>query len=161
MALNQATAHELSTRLQQGEITARQLVEAALDRIGAIDGQINAFISVDPEGALAHADDIDQRRAAGAVLAPLAGIPLALKDVLCVRGGRTTCGSKILEHFIAPYDATAVERLRDVDAVFIGKTNMDEFAMGSSCENSYFGPTLNPCDPVSYTHLTLPTKRIV
>ena len=147
MAFNQATAHELSTRLQQGAITARQLVEAALDRIDAIDGQINAFISVDPEGALAHADAIDQRRTAGAVLGPLAGIPLALKDVLCVRGGRTTCGSKILEHFIAPYDATAVERLRTADAVFIGKTNMDEFAMGSSCENSYFGPTLNPCDP--------------
>ncbi len=147
MGLNQATAHELSVRLQQGEITARQLVEAALDRIGAIDGQINAFISVDPEGALAHADDIDQRRTAGAALGLLAGIPLALKDVLCVRGGRTTCGSKILEHFIAPYDATAVERLRAADAVFIGKTNMDEFAMGSSCENSYFGPTLNPRDP--------------
>ena len=147
MALNQATAHELSTRLQQGDITARQLVEAALDRISAIDGQINAFISVDPEGALTHADDIDQRRTAGAALGPLAGIPLALKDVLCVRGGRTTCGSKILEHFIAPYDATAVERLRAADAVFIGKTNMDEFAMGSSCENSYFGPTLNPRDP--------------
>ena len=147
MVLNQATAHELSARLQQGDITTRQLVEAALDRISAIDGQINAFISVDPEGALAHADDIDQRRTAGAALGPLAGIPLALKDVLCVRGGRTTCGSKILEHFIAPYDATAVERLRVADAVFIGKTNMDEFAMGSSCENSYFGPTLNPCDP--------------
>ena len=147
MALNQATAHELSTRLQQGDITTRQLVEAALDRISTIDGQINAFISVDPEGALAHADDIDQRRTAGAALGPLAGIPLALKDVLCVRGGRTTCGSKILENFIAPYDATAVERLRAADAVFIGKTNMDEFAMGSSCENSYFGPTLNPRDP--------------
>ena len=147
MALNQATAHDLSARLQQREITARQLVEAALDRIGAIDAQLNAFISVDPEGALACADDIDQRRTAGAVLGPLAGIPLALKDVLCVRGGRTTCGSKILKHFIAPYDATAVKRLRDADAVFIGKTNMDEFAMGSSGENSYFGPTLNPRDP--------------
>ena len=147
MVLNQATAHELSIRLQQGAITARQLVEAALDRIDAIDGQINAFISVDPEGALVCADDIDQRRTAGAALGPLAGIPLALKDVLCVRGGRTTCGSKILEHFIAPYDATAVGRLRDADAVFIGKTNMDEFAMGSSCENSYFGPTLNPRAP--------------
>ena len=147
MALNQATAHELSARLQRREITARQLVEAALDRIGQIDGQINAFISVEADSALAHADDIDQRRGAGAALGPLAGIPLALKDVLCVRGGRTTCGSKILEHFIAPYDATTVERLRAVDAVFIGKTNMDEFAMGSSGENSYFGPTLNPCDP--------------
>ena len=147
MALNQATAHELSARLQRGEITARPLVEAALDRIGEIDGQLNAFISVEADSALAHADDIDQRRGAGAALGPLAGIPLALKDVLCVRGGRTTCGSKILEPFIAPYDATAVERLRAADAVFIGKTNMDEFAMGSSGENSHFGPTLNPCDP--------------
>ena len=147
MALNEATAHALSTRLQEGEITARQLVEATLDRIDSVDGQINAFISVDAEGALAQADAIDQRRSAGETLGPLAGIPLALKDVLCVRGGRTTCGSKILENYIAPYDATAVARLRAADAIFIGKTNMDEFAMGSSCENSYFGPTLNPRDP--------------
>ncbi|MEE3258864.1 MAG: Asp-tRNA(Asn)/Glu-tRNA(Gln) amidotransferase subunit GatA [Candidatus Latescibacterota bacterium] len=147
MALNEATAHALSTRLREEEITTRQLVQATLDRIDSVDGQINAFISVDPEGALAQADAIDQRRASGETLGPLAGIPLALKDVLCVRGGRTTCGSKILENYIAPYDATAVARLRAADAIFIGKTNMDEFAMGSSCENSYFGPTLNPRDP--------------
>ena len=147
MALNEATAHELITRLQSGEITARQLVQSTLDRIDAIDGQINAFISVDAESALASADSIDTRRANGEPLGPLAGIPLALKDILCVRGGRTTCGSKILENYIAPYDATAVANLRRADAVFIGKTNMDEFAMGSSSENSYFGPTLNPRDP--------------
>ena len=147
MALNEATAHELITRLQQREITARELVQATLDRIDAVDGQINAFISIDAEGALTHADEIDHRRAKNEPLGPIAGIPIALKDVLCVRGGRTTCGSKILEHYIAPYDATAVAQLRAADAIIIGKTNMDEFAMGSSCENSYFGPTLNPRDP--------------
>ena len=147
MALNEATAHELITRLQQREVTARELVQATLDRIDAVDGQINAFISIDAEGALTHADEIDRRRAKNEPLGPLAGIPIALKDVLCVRGGRTTCGSKILEHYIAPYDATAVAQLRAADAIIIGKTNMDEFAMGSSCENSYFGPTLNPRDP--------------
>jgi aspartyl-tRNA(Asn)/glutamyl-tRNA(Gln) amidotransferase subunit A len=147
MALNEATAHELITRLEQREITARELVQATLDRIDAVDGQINAFISIDAEDALTHADEIDRRRAASEPLGPLAGIPIALKDVLCVRGGRTTCGSKILEHYIAPYDATAVAQLRAADAIIIGKTNMDEFAMGSSCENSYFGPTLNPRDP--------------
>ena len=147
MALNEATAHDLSARLQNREITARELIQATLDRIDAVDGQINAYISVDATGALAQADAIDQRRERGEPLGPLAGIPLALKDVLCVRGGRTTCGSRILENYIAPYDATAVARLRDADAVFVGKTNMDEFAMGSSCENSYFGPTLNPRDP--------------
>ena len=147
MALNEATAHELITRLEQREITARELVQATLDRIDAVDGQINAFISIDAEGALTHADEIDRRRAKNKPLGPLAGIPIALKDVLCVRGGRTTCGSKILEHYIAPYDATAVAQLRAADAIIIGKTNMDEFAMGSSCENSYFGSTLNPRDP--------------
>ena len=147
MALNEATAHDLSARLQNREVIARELIQATLDRIDAIDGQINAYISVDAKGALAQADSIDQRRERGESLGPLAGIPLALKDVLCVRGGRTTCGSRILKNYIAPYDATAVANLRDADAVFVGKTNMDEFAMGSSCENSYFGPTLNPRDP--------------
>ena len=147
MALNEATAHELRPRLQQREVTARELVQATLDRIDAVDGQINAFISIDAEGALTHADEIDRRRVKNEPLGPLAGIPLALKDVLCVQEGRTTCGSKILEHYIAPYDATVVAQLRAADAIIIGKTNMDEFAMGSSCENSYFGPTLNPRDP--------------
>lgn len=146
MALNEETAHELSTRLQTGEITSREITQAALDRIADVDGEINAFISVDSAGALAQADAVDRRRSAGETLGPLAGIPIALKDVLCVRGGRTTCGSRILENYIAPYDATAVDRLREAGLVFLGKTNMDEFAMGSSNENSHFGPVRNPRD---------------
>lgn len=146
MALNEETAHELSTRLQTGEITSREITQAALDRIADVDGEINAFISVDSDGALAQADAVDRRRSAGETLGPLAGIPIALKDVLCVRGGRTTCGSRILENYIAPYDATAVDRLREAGLVFLGKTNMDEFAMGSSNENSHFGPVRNPRD---------------
>jgi aspartyl-tRNA(Asn)/glutamyl-tRNA(Gln) amidotransferase subunit A len=147
MALNNETAHQLSAQMQKGEITAREITQATLDRIGQIDAEINAFISVDAEGALAQADAIDQRRSTGETLGPLAGIPIALKDVLCVHGGRTTCGSRILENYIAPYDATSVARLRTAGTVFIGKTNMDEFAMGSSNENSHFGPVRNPRDP--------------
>ncbi len=146
MALNEETAHKLGTRLQAGETTSREITSAALERIEAVDGQINAFISIDREGALAQADEMDRRRQSGEMLGPLAGIPIALKDLLCVRGGRTTCGSRILENYIAPYDAHAVERLRAAGLVFLGKTNMDEFAMGSSNENSHFGPVLNPRD---------------
>ena len=146
MALNRETAHELSKRLQAGDITSREITQATLDHIAAVDGEINAFISVDADGALAQADAVDRQREAGDALGPLAGIPIALKDVLCVRGGRTTCGSRILENYIAPYDATAVARLREAGLVFLGKTNMDEFAMGSSNENSHFGPVRNPRD---------------
>jgi aspartyl-tRNA(Asn)/glutamyl-tRNA(Gln) amidotransferase subunit A len=146
MSLNESTAHQLSARMRAGEISSTEVTAAVLERIEATDPEIGAFISVDAEGALRQAEEIDRRRAAGEELGRLAGIPLALKDVLCVEGGRTTCGSRILEDFIAPYDATAVGRLRQADAVFIGKTNMDEFAMGSSTENSHFGPTRNPRD---------------
>ena len=147
MALNESTAHELSAGMRRGEITSREITQAVLDRIQAEDPTLNAFISIDPEGALEQADEVDRRRARGEELGPLAGIPLAIKDIICVRGGRTTCGSRILEDFIAPYDATAVEKLRQAATVLVGKTNLDEFAMGSSTENSYFGPTRNPRDP--------------
>jgi aspartyl-tRNA(Asn)/glutamyl-tRNA(Gln) amidotransferase subunit A len=146
MALNKKTAHELATQLQAGETTSREITQETLSHIEAVDAEINAFISVDREGALLQADDIDRRRQEGEKLGPLAGIPIALKDVLCVKNGRTTCGSHILENYIAPYDATAVARLREAGLVFVGKTNMDEFAMGSSNENSYFGPVRNPRD---------------
>ncbi len=147
MGLNAFRAHELRPRLQGGELSAEELTRAVLDHLDATQPAINAFISVDPEGALAQARAVDQRRAQGEPLGPLAGIPVALKDLICVAGGRTTCGSHILADFLAPYDATVVEKLRRADAVLIGKTNMDEFAMGSSTENSYFGPTRNPRAP--------------
>ena len=147
MSLNELTAHELSDRMAAGEISSREITADVLDAIEKTDPTINAFISVDPEQALERAASIDRKRAAGNRLGPLAGIPMALKDVLCVEGGRTTCGSRILENFVAPYDSTVVARLRQADSVLVGKTNMDEFAMGSSTESSYFGPTRNPRDP--------------
>ncbi|MBI2502267.1 MAG: Asp-tRNA(Asn)/Glu-tRNA(Gln) amidotransferase subunit GatA [Candidatus Latescibacteria bacterium] len=147
MGLNALKAHELRARMRAGALGAEELTRAVLAHLSATQPAINAFISVDQEGALTQARAVDQRRAQAQPLGPLAGIPVALKDLICVRGGRTTCGSRILEDFIAPYDATVVEKLRRADAVLIGKTNMDEFAMGSSTENSHFGPTCNPRAP--------------
>ena len=147
MSLNELTAHELSDRMAAGEISSREITADVLEAIEKTDPTINAFISVDPDQALERAASIDRKRAAGDRLGPLAGIPMALKDVLCVEGGRTTCGSRILENFVAPYDSTVVARLRRAGSVLVGKTNMDEFAMGSSTESSYFGPTRNPRDP--------------
>ncbi|MEE2833061.1 MAG: amidase, partial [Candidatus Latescibacterota bacterium] len=145
--LSELTAHEALDGLVAGDLTSVELTRSVLDRIDATEPQINAYISVDADGALDAAARVDRQRQAGEDPGPLAGIPLAIKDVLCVRGGRTTCGSGILADYVAPYDATAVARVRDAGAVFLGKTNMDEFAMGSSTENSHFGPTRNPIDP--------------
>jgi len=147
MVLYESTAHALRDGMQRGEFTSTEITRSVLQKIEAQEPTINAFISIDAEGALEQAAAVDQQRADGADLGPLAGIPLALKDVICVKDGRTTCGSRILENFIAPYDATVVEKVRQANAVLIGKTNMDEFAMGSSTENSYFGPTHNPHNP--------------
>ena len=145
--LSELTAHEALDRLVAGDLTSVDLTRSVLERIDATEPLLNAYISVDADGALATAAHIDRRRQAGEDPGPLAGIPLAIKDVLCVRGGRTTCGSAILSEYVAPYDATAVARVRAAGAVLLGKTNMDEFAMGSSTENSHFGPTRNPIDP--------------
>jgi len=108
---------------------------------------VHAYISLDEEGALRKAEEVDARVARGEEVGVLAGVPVAVKDNICIKGMRTTCASKILENFVSPYDATVVEKLKAADAVFLGKTNLDEFAMGSSTENSYFGPTRNPHDP--------------
>lgn len=108
---------------------------------------MHAYISLDEEGALRKAEEVDARVARGEEVGVLAGVPVAVKDNICIKGMRTTCASKILENFVSPYDATVVEKLKAADAVFLGKTNLDEFAMGSSTENSYFGPTRNPHDP--------------
>ncbi|MGF3054652.1 Asp-tRNA(Asn)/Glu-tRNA(Gln) amidotransferase subunit GatA [Microbacterium sp. YY-03] len=139
------TAADLATKLAAGEVSAVEATRAHLDRIAAVDGDVHAFLHVN-ENAEAIAADIDRRRAAGEQLHELAGVPLAVKDVLVTTDMPSTSGSKILEGYMSPYDATVVSRARAAGLVAIGKTNMDEFAMGSSTEHSAYGPTRNPWD---------------
>ncbi len=146
--LNQLTISELATELVKGRASSHEATQACLDQIQRVDGQIGAFISYDAAGALAQADAADQALAGGATHAqrPLLGVPVAIKDVIAVKGQPLNCGSKILGNFISPYNATVIEKLKAAGAVVFGRLNMDEFAMGSSTENSAFQVTRNPWD---------------
>jgi aspartyl-tRNA(Asn)/glutamyl-tRNA(Gln) amidotransferase subunit A len=146
MSLIEKTANELLQLQSSGQASASQITEAFLAAIRERDPKIQSYMLVDEAGALAQAAAVDARRKAGEKLGKLAGVPIAVKDVLCTKGLRTTCSSKILENFVPPYDAHVVERLKAEDAVILGKTNMDEFAMGSSTENSAYKKTCNPWD---------------
>ncbi len=145
MTAQRPTLVELAQQLEAGKVSSRELTAAALARIQAGGDGLNAFINVCPDSALAAADAADACRARGDA-GPLTGVPFAHKDIFCTRGVTTTCGSRMLENFVPPYDATVVARLEDAGLVTVGKTNMDEFAMGSSNETSYFGAVRNPWD---------------
>src|SRR5262252_8549447 len=140
--LNELAIAELGEKLAAREVSSREAMQACLERIRQVDGQLHAFISYDADNALVQADEADKRLAAGE-RGPLLGIPIAVKDVIAVKGQRLTCGSKILGNFISPYDATVIQKLRASGAVIFGRLNMDEFAMGSSTENSAFHTTSN------------------
>jgi aspartyl-tRNA(Asn)/glutamyl-tRNA(Gln) amidotransferase subunit A len=145
MELYELTLHELHGKLKKREVSSVEATKACLDRIGAVEGKVRAFITVTPDEALKSAAEADRRIAAGDIDI-LTGIPIALKDIFLTKGILTTCASKILANFIPPYDATSWKRLKERGAVLVGKLNQDEFAMGSSCESSHFGPTRNPWD---------------
>jgi aspartyl-tRNA(Asn)/glutamyl-tRNA(Gln) amidotransferase subunit A len=144
------TIHALHEQLKAGSLKASELIEAVLARCDVVEPQVRAYIALTPEVAREQAAAADAAFARGDSRSPLQGIPLALKDNLCTKGIKTTCASHMLESFVPPYDATVVQRLREAGAVFVGKANMDEFAMGSSTENSYFAPTRNPWGHLEY-----------
>ena len=146
MDICKLTVHELVDCLEKGELTSEQITRAYLDRIEEIEPKVQAYNSVLVEEAIAKAKKVDEDRKAGKTVSKYAGIPIGIKDNLCITGTKTTCSSKMLENFVAPYDATVIEKLNAEDAVYLGKLNMDEFAMGSSTEHSAFKKTANPWD---------------
>jgi len=147
-SLWELNAQETLEKLREGEVTAEECLLSIFERIEGVEGRVHAFLTlVEKEKALERAREIDEKVSKGKSLGRLAGVAVAVKDNLCTRGIRTTCASHMLENFVPPYDATVIEKIKGEDAIILGKTNMDEFAMGSSTETSYFGPTRNPWDP--------------
>ena len=146
MKITRMTLLALSDAMQRGDLTSREVTQAYLDRIHQVEGKVQAYISLNEEEALRQADECDKKRQQGEKVSPLCGIPVAVKDNICVKGGKTTCASKMLADFVSPYSATVWEKLQAAGCVLLGKTNLDEFAMGSSTENSAFHPTHNPRD---------------
>ncbi len=144
MELYELTAHELLKKMKKKEISSEEIVMSIYNRISQVEDKLHSFVTLTEEEALLQARNIDKNMRKSEFQGLLAGIPIAIKDNMCIKNVRTTCSSRILENFISPYEATVIKRLRNEGAVFIGKTNMDEFAMGSSTENSYFGITHNP-----------------
>ena len=144
MSILSMTAVELSKKIKEKEISVKEAVQASLDQIEAGEKKYNCYVTVDPEGALAQAEAIQKKIDDGELTGPLAGVPMAVKDNICTKGLKTTCSSKILYNFVPPYDAAAADHLKKAGAVILGKTNMDEFAMGSTTETSAFGATKNP-----------------
>ena len=144
MELMSLTALELGRKIRSGETSAVEAAKEAFSRIRRLDDTFHCYVTVDEEGALRKAEETDRRIRSGELTGPLAGVPAAIKDNLCTKGIRTTCGSRMLEHFVPTYTAEAVVNLEKAGVTVLGKTNMDEFAMGSTSETSYFGPVKNP-----------------
>ncbi len=144
MGLNKKTAHELAQMLRAGEVSAQEIALQTLENMKKTEKLVDAFISISEEKALAQAKAVDEKIAKNEKIGALAGIPIGIKDNICTKGVATTCASRMLENFVPPYDATVMQKLYDADAVMVGKCNLDEFAMGSSCENSYFKVSKNP-----------------
>ena len=146
MELYEYTVSEIAEKLQKGEVTSYELVKSYFDRIREKDGLVKAYVSLNEEEALAKAKEIDEKRKNGEKLGKYAGIPIGIKDNINIKGTKTTSSSKMLENYESPYDATVIEKLKAEDMIFLGKLNMDEFAMGGSTEHSAFFPTHNPYD---------------